>query len=126
MDVRVSNHLPLSYAYSAGASGKVSVPVPPSMLIYSNFKNVAGTPSAGASAYSLDKLKILDTLIERLRTVKSQPRIERESKGLTDERIDALIQQYGDQLHSAMVASSAPYAAKPAGVSPGILVSIAA
>lgn len=126
MDVRVSNHLPLAYAYSAGTSGKVSVPVAPSQLLYSNFKNVAGTPSAGASAYSLDKLKILDTLIERLRTVKSQPRVERESKGLSDERIDALIQQYGDQLHSAMVASSAPYAAKPAGVVPGMLVSLAA
>ncbi len=124
MDVRISNQLPLSYAYSAGTSGKVSVPVSPAQLLYSNFKNVAGTPSAGASAYSLDKLKILDTLIERLRTVKSQPRIERESKGLSDERIDALIQQYGDQLHSAMVAST-PYN-KPAGVVPGILISLAA
>lgn len=124
MDVRVSNQLPLAYAYSAGTSGKVAVPVAPSQLLYSNFKNVAGTPSAGASAYSLDKLKILDTLIERLRTVKNQPRIERESKGLSDERIDALIQQYGDQLHSAMVAST-PYN-RPAGVVPGMLISLAA
>jgi len=125
MDIRVSNQLPLAYAYTAGASGKVAVPVTPSQLLYSNFKNVAGTPSAGASAYSLDKLKILDTLIERLRTVKNQPRIERESKGLTDERIDALIQQYGDQLHSALVSSPTPYT-KPAGVVPGMLVSLAA
>jgi len=124
MDIRISNQLPLSYAYTAGASGKVAVPVPPSQLLYSNFKNVSGVASSGASAYSLDKLKILDTLIERLRTVKGQPKIERESKGLTDERIDALIQQYGDQLHAAMVAST-PYT-KPAGVAPGMLVSIAA
>ncbi len=123
MDVRVSNHLPLAYAYSAGTSGRVSVPVSPSQLLYSNFKNVSGTASAGAAAYSLDKLKILDTIIERLRTVKSQPRIERESKGMTDERIDALIQQYGQQLHAAMGAS--PYV-QPTGVVPGILVSVAA
>lgn len=125
MDVRVSNHIPLTYAYSAGGSGRVSVPVSPSQLVYSYFKNVAGTASTGASAYSLDKLKILDTIIERLRTVKNQPRIERESKGLSDERLDALIQQYGDQLHSALVSSTSAYA-KPAGVVPGMLVSVAA
>lgn len=125
MDVRISNHIPLAYAYGAGTSGRISVPVAPSQLLYSHFKNVSGIATAGASAYTLDKLKILDTIIERLRTVKSQPRIERESQGLTDERLDALIQQYGDQLHAAMVSSPTPYTA-PAGVEPGMLVSIAA
>ncbi|MBU0927067.1 MAG: hypothetical protein KKA67_04920 [Spirochaetes bacterium] len=125
MDVRISNHIPLAYAYGAGASGRVSVPVAPSQLLYAHFKNVSGTASPGASAYSLDKLKILDTIIERLRTVKSQPRAEREGQGLSDERIDALIQQYGQQLHSALVSSPTPYAA-PTGVVPGMLVSIAA
>lgn len=125
MDVRISNHIPLAYAYSAGTSGRISVPVAPSQLLYSHFKNVNGTASAGASAYTLDKLKILDTIIERLRTAKNQPKIERESKGLTDERIDALIKQYGDQLHNAMVASPTPYA-RPVGVVPGMLVSLAA
>lgn len=123
MDVRVSNQLPLAYAYSAGASGRISVPVSPSQLLYSNFKNVAGTASTGASAYTLDKLKILDTIIERLRSAKNQPRVEREATGMSDERIDALIEQYGAQLHAALGAS--PYA-KPTGVVPGMLVSIAA
>lgn len=124
MDIRISNQLPLSYAYSAGSSGRVAVPVSPAQLLYSNFKNVSGVASAGASAYTLDKLKILDTIIERLRSVKNQPRIEREAKGLSDERLDALIQQYGEQLHAAMLAST-PYG-KPAGVVPGMLVSVAA
>ncbi len=125
MEIHVSNHIPLAYAYSAGTSGRISVPVAPSQLLYSHFKNVTGTASVGASAYALDKLKILDTIIERLRTAKNQPKIERESKGLSDERIDALIQQYGKQLHAAIVASPTPYA-KPQGVAPGMLVSIAA
>jgi hypothetical protein len=109
----------------AGSSGKVSIPVPPSLLLYSNFKNVSGTSSAGASAYSLDKLKILDTLIERLRTTREQPKLEREAKGMTDERIDALIQQYGDQLHAALAPTTSPYK-KPLGVVPGMLLSVAA
>ena len=125
MDVRISNQLPLAYAFTAGSSGKVSIPVPPSQLLYSNFKNVSGTPFTGAAAYSLDKLKILDTLIERLRTTKNQPRLERESKGLSDERIDALIQQYGNELHTAIVSSASPYT-RPAGVVPGMLLSVAA
>lgn len=125
MDVRVSNHMPLAYAYSAGSSGRISVPVPPSQLLYSHFKNVSGTADPDAPSYSLDKLKILDTLIERLRTAKRQPEPEREAQGLSDERIDALIEEYGRQLHAAVVSSQGPYA-KPAGVTPGMLVSIAA
>jgi len=125
MGTLVSNHIPLQYAYSAGMSGRISIPVPPSQLVYSHFKNVSGTATAGASAYSLDKLKILDTMIERLRTTKNQPRLEREAKGMTDERIDALIQHYGDQLHAALAPTVSPYK-KPLGVVPGMLVSVAA
>lgn len=125
MDVRISNHIPLAYAYNAGSSGRVAIPVPPSQLVYSYFKNVAGTSNPDASAYSLDKLKILDTLIERLRSAKSKPAAEREAGALSDERIDALIQQYGKQLHDALVAAPTQYA-KPAGVTPGMLVSVAA
>jgi hypothetical protein len=77
--------------------------------------------------YSLDKLTILNTLIERLRSSRSDALASRESdgSGLTEERIDALIQQYGKELHSAMVSNSLPYA-KPSGVVPGMLVSLAA
>ena len=125
MEVHVSNRIPLAYAYSAGTSGRISVPVAPSQLLYSHFKNVTGTASVGASAYALDKLKILDTIIERLRTAKNKPSIDRESKGLSDERIDALIQQYGEQLHAAIVASPTAYT-KPSGIVPGMLVSLAA
>ncbi|MBN2873905.1 MAG: hypothetical protein JXM71_02325 [Spirochaetales bacterium] len=124
-DIAISNHIPLQYAYSAGSNGRIAVPVPPSQLLYSYFKNVAGTATPGAPAYSLDKLKILDTIIERLRTTKNQPKIERESKGLTDERIDALIQHYGDQLHAALASTASPYK-KPLGVVPGMLISVAA
>lgn len=125
METMVSNRIPLAYAYSAGTSGRVSVPVAPSQLLYSHFKNVAGVATSGATSYSLDKLKILDTLIERLRSAKSQPASERSASGMSDERIDALIQQYGKELHAAVVSSALPYN-KPAGVVPGMLVSLAA
>jgi hypothetical protein len=125
MGVAVSNHIPLQYAYSAGMSGRISIPVPPSQLVYAHFKNVSGTATPGASAYSLDKLKILDTMIERLRTTKNLPALERGSRGMTDERIDALIQQYGEQLHAALGPTVSPYK-KPIGIVPGMLISVAA
>jgi len=130
MNVLLSNHIPYSYlatARSTAVSGRIAVPVPTSQLPYSYFKNVAGVASGSSSVYGLDKLKILDTLIERLRSTKSNSLNARESagSGLTEERIDALIQQYGKELHTALVAGNLPYA-KPAGVIPGLLVSLAA
>jgi hypothetical protein len=126
MSTTISNHLPYSYMYSIGLAGRVGVPVPPSQLPYSYFKNVAGVQSSSAATYSLDKLKILDTLIERLRSVKSSPLEARENAGSIDpDRLDALIEEYGKQLHAAVVADSLPYA-KPQGINPGMLLSVAA
>ncbi|MBU0937044.1 MAG: hypothetical protein KKI09_15555 [Spirochaetes bacterium] len=126
MNTNVSNHVPYSYIYASSVSGRIGVPVPPAQLPYSYFKHVAGVASSTATSYSLDKLKILDTLIERLKSVKSNPLEARESSAHTDpERIDALIEEYGRQLHTALVADSLPYA-KPQGVTPGMLLSVAA
>jgi len=127
MEATVSNHIPYTYLSLAGASGRVAVPVSPSQLPYAYFKNVAGVAGPAASVYSLDKLTILNTLIERLRSSRSDALASRESEGsgLSEERVDALIQQYGKELHNAMVSNSLPYA-KPSGVVPGMLVSLAA
>lgn len=124
MSIKISSSIPLAYAYNAGPSGRISVPVSPSQLLYSNFKNVIGISDPEAASYSLDKLKILDTLIDRLRSIKRMPEPEKADKGLSDERIDAMIEEYGRELHSALVANSIPYG-KPE-VNPGILVSVAA
>lgn len=127
MEAALSNHIPYTYLSFAGASGRVAVPVSPSQLPYAYFKNVAGVAGPSTSVYSLDKLTILNTLIERLRSSRRDARSTRESDGLglSEERIDALIQQYGKELHNAMVSDALPYN-KPRGVMPGMLVSLAA
>jgi len=104
----------------------VAVPVHPNQLIYSYFKNVAGSATPGASVYGLDKLRILDTMIERLRSARAKPSAMRDEpdSSMSDERLDALIQHYGRELHAA-VTRSMPYG-KPVGVEPGMLVSLAA
>lgn len=123
-----SNYIPYSYLYNASlGSGRVTVPVSPAQLPYAFFKNVSGTVSGSGSVYSLDKLKILDTLIDRLRSAKGEKALlpASELRDADESRLDALIQNYGRELHAAVVADSLPYA-KPAGVSPGMLVSVAA
>ncbi len=138
MDMRVSNYLPYSYLYgAASASGRIAIPVPPSQLPYANFKNVAGTAASASSVYTLDKLKILDVLIDRLRGARKEL-AQRELPGSAErgERLDALIEEYGKMLHEAVAANDAAQAmakpdpspaayAKPA-VLPGMLVSFAA
>jgi len=126
MQTTVSNHLPYSYLFAAGATGKICVPVSSAQLPYSNFRNVVGVPAGLTGGYSLDKLQILDTLIGHLRTVKQTPMPTAETaRGSSPQRVDALIEEYSKQLHTALVAKSIPYA-KPQGVMPGMMISVAA
>jgi hypothetical protein len=77
------------------------------MYIYSHFRHVSGVPAPeGTRGVTISKLKILDVLIEQLSRIKKQ-----ESAGplgaVSDERIDALIEQYEQQVRSAQAASQA-------------------
>jgi hypothetical protein len=118
--------IPLSLAYSAGG-GRVSLPVSPQQLLYSNFRHVSGiAASPGEPVASIDRLKILDTLIDRLSSMKSQPLASIEKPDdLSSKRIDALIDQYSSELRSRALAPALPYVA-PAPVESGMLFSLAA
>jgi hypothetical protein len=97
---------------SAGSSalgGRVSLPVAPSLYIYSHFRHVSGVPAPeGARGVTINKLKILDVLIEQLNRIRKQGTAR--SPGLetiSDEQIDALIEQYEQQIRSTQAASRA-------------------
>ena len=112
MEALSSNYVPLSYVYSARyGEGRASVPVLKSQALYANFAHVAGVPAQdGTAAYSIDKLHILDVLIGQLESVRSEPLAAVEApEGLSSPRIDALIQQYGAEIHSIVTAPALPY-----------------
>lgn len=120
--------IPLTFAYAnRGAGGRLSLPVSPGELLYSNFEHVAGVAAApGEPVASIDRLKILDVLIESLSSMKTEPLAAAEKPvGMSSERIDALIQQYGSELRSSAVAPVTPYSFK-APVESGMLFSLAA
>ena len=100
----------VGYAMNASGSGKMSLPVSPGMVIYSHFKNVSGTPAPeGTTGVNISRLKILDTLIEQLKNMKSKPMMNSGDLDVTNDndekRINALIDQYQKQIRAAQAAS---------------------
>jgi hypothetical protein len=131
VEILASNYVPIAYVYAAHYSeGRASVPVLKSQALYANFAHVSGVPAEdGTAAYSVDKLHILDVLIGRLESVKSEPLASaEESNGMSSGRVDALIQQYGAEVHAIATAPALPYvpSVSSAYAEPGMLFSMAA
>jgi hypothetical protein len=129
MEALRSEYLPLTYLYSSRyGEGRAAVPVERSQAIYANFRHVSGVAAAeGSPAYSIDKLHMLDIMIDRLRSAKTEPLAAAEApSSLSSARVDALIQQYGAELHAAAAASSLPYGPPASVAEPGMLFSMAA
>jgi hypothetical protein len=85
----------IGYAITASQGGKTSLPVAPSAYIYSQFKHVSGIRAPeGVQGVNINKLKILDALIEQLSKLKKQVEPLTDMSGMDDEkRINALINQ---------------------------------
>ena len=94
-----------AYSYegiaSAGGAGKLYVPVSKSALLYSHFDHVSGVAArSGQNGVSISKIRILNSLIERLSAIKNEPAST--INEISDERADALIKNYQQQLQAAM------------------------
>jgi hypothetical protein len=125
--ISVNSAVPsIGYAISASHGGKMSLPVAPGNYIYSHFKHVSGTPAPeGSRGVSISRLKILDVLIDQLAQIKQRPEPALDTDA-SDQRIDALIDQYRNQIRQAQAASAAmPYKPAPAN-SAGAMVNLSA
>jgi hypothetical protein len=103
----------------------MSLPVAPSAYIYSHFRHVSGVPAPeGVQGVAISKLKILDTLIEQLARMKKQPEPSYGPAGpVSEDRIDALIEQYKSQIRAAEAAI--PYSpGAAAAVPPGAVLNL--
>jgi hypothetical protein len=110
----------VGYAISAASDGKMSLPVAPSAYIYSHFRHVYGVPAPeGTQGVNLTKLKILDTMIERLDSIKKQPSAVAIDGEISDARMNALVEKLQKEIQAA---TAPPY---PASVPAGILFNIA-
>lgn len=91
------------------SSGSLCVPVKPSAVIYSQFDYVHGTATEhGQRGVPINRLRILNTLISQLISMKQKPALsEEEATGLSEEQKDELIKSYQQQIKTAIAASSA-------------------
>ncbi|MDR1955341.1 MAG: hypothetical protein LBQ30_00625 [Treponema sp.] len=110
-------------------SEKMSLPVSPVNYIYAQFKHVSGVHAPeGVQGVPIVKLKILDILIDRLQHRLGEFKEEGAlMKGLTDDRIDALIAQYEHQIRQSTGAGMAPVPYRPAPAVPvGVIFDLVA
>jgi hypothetical protein len=120
----------IGYAISASQTGRMSVPVSPSTYIYSHFKHVSGVPAPdGVEGVNINRLKILDTLIEQLAQMKKQPEPSFKTEELDlfqeNQGINVLIDQYQEQIRMIQEQrAKSPYAlaSPPTGAVFSILV----
>jgi hypothetical protein len=108
----------IGYAISASGEGRMSVPVSSASYIYSHFKHVSGVPAPeGTQGVTISKLKILDVLIEQLSRMKKRTDVSpAEAGSVSEDRINALIDQYEQQIRQASAAGIAyPRPQMPAG-----------
>ncbi|MDA8425085.1 MAG: hypothetical protein M0Z80_03025 [Treponema sp.] len=124
-----SGYLPLSFVYAAryGGQDRITVPVLPSQALYANFQHILGVPAPkGAATYGIDRLQILEVLLDQLERAANRPAAAREAPANLDaSRIDALIGKYGGELHDLAAAPARPYAPAPT-LAPGAIFSVAA
>jgi len=109
--------------------GKMYVPVNPALVGYAQFEHVAGVAAeSGSSGVNINKIQVLNALIDRLISMQQKPEIAEDSSELTDTQVDALIKDYQTRIQSVVnVAQSNPYALGGAGIpQAGALFSIAA
>lgn len=114
-----------AYSYgnysSSGYGGKLYVPVNKSSLLYSHFDHVSGVAAkSGQQGVSISKIKILNTLIDSLSSMKNQPK-ELVTE-ISNEQADVLIKNYQEQIRQA--ATQTPYILAGAKPQAGMLFAI--
>lgn len=122
--MNVSSYSNLSF----DKGNKIYVPVRSDQVIYSHFDHVSGFVQGGKddSGVPISKIRMLNTLIEqlvRMQNNKIQPKLPSD---LSDEQVDAMIEQYQSALEVAINSSkSNPFAFDGLGtISTGIISSV--
>ena len=107
---------------------RMSLPVDPRSMIYSHFRYVSGTPAPeGSYGVAISKLNLLDVLIGQLNQLR-QSNAQNSGlssnlgQGMSDEAINALMEQYTSEIRQAKALSEAmPYISAPSAEAPSVL-----
>lgn len=107
---------------SSNNAGKLYVPVNKTALMYSHFEHVSGVAAgSGQNGVSINRLRILNSLIERVSALKNEKPATVKSLGSNE--IEKMIQAYQKEMKAAMKNTYTLSGARPL---PGELFSIQA
>lgn len=101
MTTNIGNLNSFSYAAPMSGANKLYVPVSKSALLYSHFDHVSGVAAgSGENGVSISKIRILNSMIERLSAIKNEPK--ELITDISDEQADVLIKNYQKQIQQAV------------------------
>lgn len=107
---------------SSNNAGKLYIPVNKTALMYSHFEHVSGVAAgSGQNGVSINRLRILNSLIERVSALKNEKPATVKSLGSNE--IEKMIQAYQKEMKAAMKNTYALSGVRPL---PGELFSIQA
>jgi len=115
----------ISIAYTLPHSGRLSLPVESSSLVYSHFKHVSGIAAPeGTDGITINKLHLLDVLIGQLDQFNRGGIPLNLTEGPDASSLDALIDSYRGQVAQINAESTVmPYTPSP-GPAPGTLFNL--
>ena len=88
------------------ASGSLHVPVKNSVAVYTQFEHVKGTPAAkGEAGVSVSRIRLLNTLIDKLVSMKKDVPEQKELESADEFSIDSMIFTCQKQIKSSFTAS---------------------
>lgn len=99
-----------SYTYNNVVSGtsKLYVPVKPAMVIYSQFDHVSGVAARpNQQGLPVSKVRILNSLIDQLHTMKANPKVNVKDGEFTDKQLDVLIEHFQTKLQTTIQTAQA-------------------
>ena len=114
----------------SSASGILNVPVKPSAVIYSQLDYVHGVSAGrGENGVPINRIRILNTLINQLVSMKKESSVQKDFGGLSEEQKDSLIKSYQQQIQNEVArVQSQPASYALAGLMPetGSVISVMA
>ena len=101
--------------YAMAQGGKMSVPVEPAYLMYSQFEHVSGKAAPqGTDGVSINRIKLLDVLIRQLNQAKKDALTIPAGSAIPAEHLQTLIDNYRAQVLETKAASAViPYIPSP-------------
>ena len=99
------------------------MPVEPAFITHSSFKHIQGVPARGVGV-PIFKLRVLDSLIDRLLALRERLPGARDLARLPEDQLEGLIASLEQRLHAQVLQSKPPFG----GLFPetGMLVDLAA